>query len=95
MNTFSKLRLILTLKCEQASQLTSESFERRLKVHERMALKGHNWVCWSCRQFNQQLRFMRSAIKQLASDQQQTLEQGPNLSAAMKAKLKTLRLSDK
>ncbi len=86
-----QLHLILTLQCHKASELISESFERKLQRHERIALKFHQFSCWSCRQFEKQLRFMRTALQKLERDQREALASGEKLSAAVKDRLKQLR----
>lgn len=94
MKLLRKLRLVLTISCEQASQLTSESFERSLGWHENAALRGHTLVCWSCRQFEKQLKFIRLAMQTSAQRETQEVESGPVLPNATKDKLKSLRVSD-
>lgn len=89
-----KIRLILMIQCEEASRLSSESLERPLQLHERVAIQGHHWVCWSCRQFASQIRFMRNAFRQLSAQESTDLESGPELEPEFKERLKNLRLSD-
>ncbi|MEM7477706.1 MAG: zf-HC2 domain-containing protein [Planctomycetota bacterium] len=62
---WSKIVLILTLKCDQASLLESESLDRELKLYERLALKGHLLVCTVCRKLHRQLRFLDGAHQHL------------------------------
>ena len=73
---FAQLKLILTIRCERASQLASESFERRLELHERLALRGHQFVCWSCRKFASHLRVLRDTMAAAKELQEQQLESG-------------------
>jgi len=47
------------LSCKQASQLVSQSLERKLNWQERMALRLHLWMCKYCRRFGQQLQAFR------------------------------------
>jgi len=54
---------ILTLRCEEASMLTSYELEERLSLAERMALRGHLLVCGSCRTLRHQLQFLRTAMR--------------------------------
>ncbi len=67
MNTlWTKLKLILTLRCDQASLLVSDSFDRKLAIHERIALRGHWIACRTCPLFRRQLEFVRRALQQSA-----------------------------
>ena len=54
---------ILTLRCEEASMLTSDELEERLSLADRMALRGHLLVCGSCRTLRHQLHFLRTAMR--------------------------------
>ncbi len=74
-----RLNLVLNIKCDEASRLTSESFERPLLFHERLAVRCHQLVCWSCRQFEKQLTLIREAFEQAAREEAIDLDQG-NLS---------------
>jgi len=51
------------MNCEQATQLLSESQERKLSTSERTVLRMHTWMCTGCRNFGGQLGFMRQAMK--------------------------------
>lgn len=53
------------LSCKQASQLMSQSLDRRLSWRERMGLRLHLMVCDVCQRFGRQLAIMRSAIRQM------------------------------
>lgn len=63
MSPFKKIWTILSMKCDQASLLASDSLDRRLKWHERLGLKCHVMVCFSCRHFRKQLKMMRGAFQ--------------------------------
>ncbi len=88
---YQQLQLILTIECGRASQLTSESFERKLLRHERWALWFHKLSCWSCRQFERQLRFLREAVQRLERAEQQSLAAGETLDPDFKQRLKQLK----
>ena len=51
------------LSCKQASQLLSQSLDRRLSWRERMGLRLHLMVCDVCRRFGRQIAIMRRAIR--------------------------------
>ncbi|MFN3189894.1 MAG: hypothetical protein ACE361_05170 [Aureliella sp.] len=87
---FRKIKLIFTIRCEQASLLASESCDRKLESHERMALSMHQLVCWSCRQFERQLGFIRKAVRRPEAAVPTEFEEGPTLDAAKKERLKRL-----
>lgn len=86
------LHLILTITCGRASQLTSDSLERKLLRHERWALTIHKLSCWSCRQFERQLHFVRNALQRIHQREHQSLETGETLDSAFKQQLKQLKL---
>lgn len=54
------------MNCEQATQLLSESQERKLGTSERTVLRMHTWMCTGCRNFGGQLGFLRQAMKGFA-----------------------------
>jgi Putative zinc-finger len=51
------------LSCKQASQLISQSLDRKLTTGERFALKFHLFICKYCKNFSQQLQTIRVALK--------------------------------
>lgn len=59
------LKLILTLRCEAASQLASESLDRELTAAERWALRVHALVCRPCRRLIRQLRSIRVLVTKM------------------------------
>ncbi len=62
-NAYKAIRQILTLRCEEADRLMSDSLDRRLTWSERVALKGHVAVCRGCRRARQQLLILRQTIR--------------------------------
>lgn len=52
------------LSCRQASQLLSQSRERRLALRQRLGLRLHLLLCDACRQFALQLKQLRRAARQ-------------------------------
>lgn len=67
MSPLKALWLILTIACERSSRLASESFDRDLTLTERLAMRGHELVCRSCRRFHRQLVALREAIRRRRS----------------------------
>ena len=93
---FKKLRLVLTLNCEDASRLMSDSFDRRLSPVERAALRCHLILCWSCRHFRQHLKVLARAMQSLSetapssstvSAMEMSLEAKQRLKLAVKQRL--------
>ena len=64
---FSSIRLILTLRCDGASHLVSDSLDRGLTRTEGMAVRTHLMICGNCRRFRRQLQFLRQAVLRLIS----------------------------
>lgn len=60
------LRLILTLRCEGASLLSSRELDERLTPTERLALRGHLLACRSCRAFRRQLALIHAQARRLS-----------------------------
>lgn len=59
MVAFSKL----TPNCPEVSRLSSASLDRPLTWRERIAMRAHFLICSWCRRYQQQLRFLRSAVR--------------------------------
>ena len=57
----------MLMNCKESTQLLSESEDRPLEAGERLKLKLHLLSCRGCRNFSKQLRFIRSACRQLGS----------------------------
>jgi Putative zinc-finger len=53
------------INCKQASQLISQSLDRKLSLRERFSLRLHTFICDACRRFKQQLHFLRLALKRI------------------------------
>jgi len=54
------------LNCQSATRLVSEAQERRLSVPEKMGLNVHLMMCSGCRNFSQQIPFLRQAMRAFA-----------------------------
>jgi predicted anti-sigma-YlaC factor YlaD len=54
------------LNCQSVTRLVSEAQERRLSVSEKMGLKVHLMMCSGCRNFSQQIPFLRQAMRAFA-----------------------------
>jgi hypothetical protein len=54
------------LNCHDATQLMSQSLERKLTFGERVALKVHLTICGPCRNCAKQLMILRQAARRYA-----------------------------
>ncbi len=54
------------LTCKQASQLLSQSLDRKLSAKERLFLQLHLLICKYCKRFGIQIRILRTALKKLS-----------------------------
>lgn len=50
--------------CREVSELLSQAQERPLTLREKMALYVHLPICNACRNFRQQLVFLRRAVRE-------------------------------
>lgn len=51
------------LSCKDASRLMSEAQDRKLGLAERLQLDLHLALCKGCRNFNEQMAFLRKACR--------------------------------
>jgi len=58
-------RLTHVISCKEASRLLSQAQDRRLGWVERLKLRAHLALCDFCTRFEEQLRFMREAMRRL------------------------------
>ena len=56
----------LMLNCAEATRLLSEGQDRELPRGERTVLRVHTWMCSGCRNFGEQLGFLRQATRAYA-----------------------------
>jgi hypothetical protein len=56
------------LSCKDASQIISQSLERKLTTRERFNLKLHLLICKYCKRFSQQIHSISVALKLSASE---------------------------
>jgi len=80
------------LTCKDASQLMSQSLDRRLGLFERVGLRFHLLICHSCQIAYRQLNFMHQLCKRIAAGSEDISSMQPGLSAeAQERILKELR----
>ena len=65
MLTWKSVRLRM-FTCKGASQLISQSHDRRLRLVEKAGLGFHLLICKSCQIANRQLAFLHQLCKQIA-----------------------------
>ena len=58
-------RLTHVISCKEASRLLSQAQDRRLGRLERLKLRAHLALCDFCTRFEEQLKFMREAMRRL------------------------------
>jgi predicted anti-sigma-YlaC factor YlaD len=64
--SWSLMKLLLTLTCEQSTRLVSESLDSDLPRGERLAVRLHAVSCRSCRRYRKQLAFLSQAVSRMA-----------------------------
>ena len=55
------------LTCKETTRLVSQGLDRELAFGERVALRVHLAICVGCRRARRQMRFLRSAVRELAA----------------------------
>jgi hypothetical protein len=85
-NGLKSILKIVSLRCEEADRMMSDSLDRRLGWAERVALNGHQLVCRSCRRARRQLLALRRAMR-TSPDQGEALstETRDRIRAALKS----------
>lgn len=63
MDTIRKIKMILTLTCDESSRLASDDLERPLGLAERIALQMHVLICKSCRRFRRQIHLLHKLLR--------------------------------
>lgn len=57
---------MIFLNCKQNTELLSQSQDRPATAREKWAMRLHLLVCGGCRNFKQQLVFIRKAARELS-----------------------------
>jgi Putative zinc-finger len=58
----------MLLSCKETTRLLSQGEDRKLAFGERVALRVHLAICDGCTNVRAQFKFLRSAMKSLATD---------------------------
>jgi len=69
------------LTCKDASQLMSQSFDRRLGLMERAGLRFHLVICKSCQVAYRQFDFVHQLCQRIAAEPADITSMQPGLSA--------------
>ena len=65
MHLLRKLKMILSLTCDQSTRLVSDGYERDLERHERAALGCHMLTCTGCKRMRRQFSLLHALAKHL------------------------------
>ena len=82
MGVWRAIVMLLTLKCDHATHLVSDSYERKLTRVERWALRLHQISCRYCRRLAKQLDLVHSAARRVASSSGKMSAEAQNRIAA-------------
>ena len=63
------------LTCKQASEIISQSYDRRLSWREQWNLRIHLFICNACARFARQMRFIRQAMRRFSQEQSEADKQ--------------------
>ena len=85
--SFSTIKLILTLACEESTRLVSESLDRDLPWGERWAVRLHAVCCRSCTRYRKQIELLREALRRYGSDTDSPAFSEASLSADAREKM--------
>jgi len=56
------------LDCKEVSRLISEGLDQAMPAPERARLRYHFVICQTCRTVDEQMKFLRRAVKAMAKD---------------------------
>jgi hypothetical protein len=58
------------LDCKEVSRLISEGLDQALPAPERARLRYHFVICQTCRTVDEQMKFLRRAMRQMDKDKE-------------------------
>ena len=58
----------LDINCDEVSRLISQGLDQSLPPQERTRLRLHYVLCATCRNVNEQMDFLRRAVRQLGTE---------------------------
>jgi hypothetical protein len=59
----------MDLDCKEVSRLISEGMDQSLPAPERARMRLHFVICQTCRNVDEQMQFIRRAMRQLGQDE--------------------------
>ena len=75
--------------CQQAVEVISQSFERRLSLRERVTLKLHLWICVWCQWYLEHLTIMRNSMREKGVETpEMDFPSAPTLSSEARERMK-------
>jgi hypothetical protein len=86
--SWSIVKRVLTLCCDESTRLVSESLDRELPFGERLAVRLHALCCRSCRRCRKQFVFLRQALVRRMHDAEMAVPSRPALSGEARARIK-------
>lgn len=57
----------MMLSCKDVTHLVSQGLDRRLSPGERLRMRLHFLICRGCTRFQQQMQFLRVAVRRLGA----------------------------
>ncbi len=81
-----KFRELINLPCSEVTRLLSESMDRKIPFHLRLGILWHIRICKWCKWYQEQLRFLRKALRWRASKEE--IPPSAPLSSEAKERLK-------
>lgn len=86
--SWSTVKRVLTLCCDESTRLVSESLDRELPFGERLAVRLHALSCRSCRRCKKQFVFLRQALVRRMREAERAVSALPALSGEARARIK-------
>ena len=84
MSRKGRFRRILAMRCDESVELMSQAADEPLDFWDKLALRSHLLLCGPCSRFCRQLRFLRSAVRRMLS---QAEDSGAALSADARTRI--------
>ena len=75
--------------CKEIVRTVSDSFDRKLSIRERIAMKLHLWACLPCVRYLEQSKYVREAMHEYENHRATDL-QSKTLSDEARARLKDI-----
>lgn len=76
------------ISCKEASELISQSLDRRLSFAERVRIRIHLLVCQACTQYGKQLSFLHIAASRFSKGMEHGDQEASRLSPEARHRIK-------